>query len=535
MRGNMQACPWRGGLQWLLLSLLYFVYCNAAMAMPPESGKSKEVTKATIEIDPGSVLRQTLPDTFFGFNIRWTNFQKDLWDESKDRVKPEIVKALEPFSGAIYRYPGGLVANEYLWKEAMLLMAERKSLNRGRKPRDKLPLFGVREFFGFVKQVNGTPLYTLNLVGKGNPSNIQEYPVNRVTESNRELAKHIRQLAPESSVHYYQLGNELDRSTYEWPHEKYIERSLASIRAIEEVDTDARFIAFLREFNWRYRHGKSGVSRYQDFIRDVLTGLPMVNDYSIHVYYDGEIRPGGRFLHMSNAVERIQNTLSVAKAVRKSTPVNVWITEHSRRIQVTRENEMEAKILTTNLGGAISTADFLIAMAQIPEVKGTAVQALNGVARQIFDASVRHNDLRPRPVLSAMHVLNSSHGGAVLSTQTSGPARSGYRGGSDVRATAFADGSDVLAVWVVNRASEEIVADVVYRPFHGVTVDKTHYYLAGKNGLRADAVGDDFALELDPQPEVSRFSDDGVIGVTLPPSSVSTFCFRKTRTEKDGD
>jgi hypothetical protein len=342
-------------------------------------------------------------------------------------------------------------------------------------------------------------------------------------------------LAPGQRPRYYQLGNELDRSRYQWPHDKYVERSLASIQAIREVDPDARFIAFLREFNWRYRHGKTGISRYQDFIRDVLTGLPMVNDYSIHVYYDGEIRPGGRFLHIPDAVDRVKRTLAVASEVRGDVSPGVWITEHSRRIQVNRENEAVAREITTNLAGAISTADFLLAMAQLPEVRGTSVHALNGVARQLFDASVRHNDLRPRPTLWAMRVLNAARDGAVLSTRTSGPNLSGYQGGYDVRATALRSDSGGLVVWVVNRASLPLTAEVRYEPLAGEAVDVMHYYISGRRGVSADEVGDDYTLALEPRPEAARFSATGQVELVLPPSSVSAFRFDRASSGDGGD
>jgi len=54
-----------------------------------------------------------------------------------------------------------------------------------------------------------------------------------------------------------------------------------------------------------------------------------------------------------------------------------------------------------------------------------------------------------------------------------------------------------------------------------------HYYLAGKSGVNADDVGDDYRLVLEPEPQERAFSDRGVIQVGLPPSSVSTFLFRK--------
>jgi len=161
-------------------------------------------------------------------------------------------------------------------------------------------------------------------------------------------------------------------------------------------------------------------------------------------------------------------------------------------------------------------------MAQIPQVQGTCVQALNGVGRQVFDS-----DLRPRPVFWAMRVLNFGHSGSVMSTKTESAGSSGYQGGYDVRAVALADGPDGLVVWAVNRATKKTVTDIVYDRFKGQAVEMKHYYLAGKTGIDADAIGDDYSVALEPPPQALRIPDNGVMQVTLPPSSVSTFIFRK--------
>ena len=487
----------------------------------------QDIPVAFIKIDANNVVRESLPDAFFGFNIRWSGFQKDLWDKDNDRVKPQIVEALTPFEGALYRYPGGLVANEYMWEKAVLPIGERKRAAAGLAGGDKPPLFGVREFFDFVRQVDGNPLYTLNIIGKGKPSDIQEYASEKMAASNRLLASYIKELTPHRKTRYYQLGNELDRNRYEWSHEKYISRSRATIEAIQSVDADARFIAFLREFRWRYRgEKKGGISTSEDFIRDVLTGLPMVNDYSLHFYYDGVLRPGGKFKHIQDVVDRIKGTLAVAASVRGKQPLNVWITEHSRRLIVTKDNEQMAKTYTTNLQAALSTADFLTAMTQIPEVKSTGLQALNGVGRQIFDASVRHGDLRPLSVYWAMRILNQGRQGRVLSTTTQSPAGSGYPGGYDVRATGLASEANGLTVWVVNRALTSMDSDISYLPLKGQTVEMQHYFLAGKHGINADALGDDYQLDIQPAWQEAEFSDSGVLSVRLPPSSVSTIVLR---------
>lgn len=526
-----------------LLHMFDSLGCSAAMAVllmlfqiPLQAGQNPSAISgageqhspvAYIKINADNIVRESLPDTFFGFNIRWSRFQRDLWDKDHDRVKPQIVDALNPFTGALYRYPGGLVANKYLWEKSVLPIQERKRIGAGLGGSDKPPLFGVREFFDFVRQVDGTPLYTLNLVGKGKPSDIQEYPSEKMAESNRLLAEYIKKLTPYRKNRYYQLGNELDRNLYEWSHEKYITRSRATIEAIQSIDADARFIAFLRVFDWRYRGEKKGISKAEDFIRDVLAGLPMVNDFSLHFYYDGRLRPGGRFMHMKDVVDRVRQAVSIAASVRGTKPLNVWITEHSRRLVVNKENKQMAKTYTTNLQAALSTADFFTAMAQIPEVKSTCLQALNGVGRQIFDASVRHGDLRPRPVYWAKRVLNYGRQGAVLSTSTKSPSTSGYPGGYDVSAVALANGTDRITVWVVNRASTSMDSEILYLPLKGQVVEMQHYYLAGKSGIDADEVGDDYQLDIQPAWKQAEFSDNGVLFVRLPPSSVSTFVVRR--------
>ena len=266
---------------------------------------------------------------------------------------------------------------------------------------------------------------------------------------------------------------------------------------MKDTDPEARYIAFLREFNWRYRDKIRGVSKSTEFIQDVLRGLPMVDDFSLHFYYDGETRPGGKFMHIQDVVNRINRVLSVAAGVRGEKPLHVWVTEHSRRLTVNSENEQKAKSYTSNLQAALSTADFLTAMTQIPQVKATALQALNGVGRQVFDASVQHADLRPRPVYWAMRILNYGRRGAVLSTETQSPHTSGYPGGYDVRAAALSNQSAELTVWVVNRALTPMASDIVYRPLKAQEVELQHYYLAGQVGINADIVGDGVFDDLD--------------------------------------
>jgi hypothetical protein len=348
----------------------------------------------------------------------------------------------------------------------------------------------------------------------------------QVAHSNGLLAAYLKKNMPAGSERIYQLGNELDRSHYEWSHEKYIERSRATIKAILAEDNSAEFIAFLREFNWRYRDGRIGMSRWQDFTREVLTELPQVRNFSIHLYYDDYIRKGGKYFHIPDAMQRIDRVLKIAKETRPNEEIGVWITEHSRRAIVDRSNEQREKFRTTNLSAAVSTGDFLIAIAQQPAVKGASLQALNGVARQIFDARIKHRDRRPRPVFYAPRVLRIGAQGQVLETNTSDNNSSKYLGGYDVRATALRQNSSSYTLWAANRANNTRNTEVVIKALAGKKVSLRHHYLAGKTGLPADRESDDYSVFLNSPEQNAAFDSKGILKMTLPPSSVSSIQIR---------
>ena len=244
---------------------------------------------AVASIDTATHVRQQLPDTLFGFNVQHFNFENDLWIKGQSRTDPRVIEALKFFPGALYRYPGGLVANRFWWQEAVGPRTARLPQKIVAHDAPRPVMFGPEEYLDFVSSVKGQPLYVLNLVGWDEQDMFRELPANLIDSSNAELATLLRKrVEAAGQPRYYELGNELDRSEYQWPHEKYIERARGTIEAIRRVDRDARFVAFLREFDWRYRgdERKGEVSSYQTFITDVLTALPSVQAFSMHFYYD---------------------------------------------------------------------------------------------------------------------------------------------------------------------------------------------------------------------------------------------------------
>lgn len=480
--------------------------------------------QAAIVVDGGKVVRSKLPPELFGFNIRWTHFEQDLWDAKKGEVRPIVIDHMRAFPNTLYRYPGGLVANHFDWEPTLQSLAARAAEKGKRRPVETVPLFGVREYADFVRAVDGQAWYTLNLGGVRLGGTPGEKPESVVAESNKRLAKHFLENGIWGDApHFFELGNELDRSTYQWSHAKYVARSMASIKAITSVDPQARFVAFLREFNWRYKPpAQPGVSRYEDFIKDVLTGLPMVNDFSLHLYYDGKLNDEGKYFHITDALAKLDKAVKVAQRVRGSKPVRVWITEHGRRVPSEKRDADTSKVLTSNLSAALSTGDFLIAMAQRPEVAGTCWQALHGVARQFFDASVKYGDLRPRPLYWGMRLLHLPEDWSVLATDAESDNHSNYPGGYDVRATALTNPArDTVVVWVVNRAARPTDASIKLNGFSAKQASLKHEYIAGKASVSPDDPKEDYLLQLEGKETPVSFSPTGVLALTLPPSSLN--------------
>jgi hypothetical protein len=204
------------------------------------------------------------------------------------------------------------------------------------------------------------------------------------------------------------------------------------------------------------------------------------------------------------------------------------VTEHARAIDHSLKAWLQ-RASTSGLGAALSTGDFLIALSQVPEVKGASWHALNGSGWQLFDATVRHKDLRERPVYWGLRVLRSVELPRVLGTVTTSPNDSGYAGGYDIRASAFTDkAGERVALWVVNRAPYPTETEVAFSNFRCKTLAVNHRFIKGEAGVHPDMESLVPEIRLEPIASRAETSMDGRWSVTLPPASVSAFEFTPT-------
>jgi len=164
---------------------------------------------------------------------------------------------LKPLAGSMYRYPGGLPSNAFNWQASVIDYDRRVEKRIAQGNLSVNTYFGVGEYLQFIKDVRASaPWFTLNLIGGGSLQRPIEWSSATVANSNQGLARYIVERTPEQSVRYYQLGNELDRNKYQWSYNKYVSRSRDTINKISAVDPKARFVPFMRDYNWKYEPPK---------------------------------------------------------------------------------------------------------------------------------------------------------------------------------------------------------------------------------------------------------------------------------------
>lgn len=461
--------------------------------------------------------RRLLEFSFFGFNLEWVEFQIGLWDSRLQQVRPEVVRTLQSFQGAVYRFPGGTKANGLVWSDTVGPVNARPMLPYVSWRPPLRSEFGLDEYLKFVRDVGGQAWYVANLFGGPKvPSSLA-----KLTADARGLASHTleRARSGDSPILRWELGNELDRGVYKWTPLQIAAAAKEVAAAIKEVDGSARFVHLQQEYPAMAEAGYS-VRRFNQELRDALVGLN--SEYAIHLYYDGvpENPPVGFFLN------RLCDVVDASKSSGIST--NVWITEHARVPDGFWNKSTNALWPeTSNLAAAISVADMFIAASQVPEVRGAFVHSLvaSGSPWPMFH---KYSDggLGPSATLLAMQILRQSMERRVVATRQYSSDRGSQDSKYSVRSSLLAnDESNRFTLWSVNRTGQSQIvllripgANLNIRPAGSLQL--SHLDSGAGNHLGAGV------LKIDSN--VGKVSSDGVGSwrVLLPPNSVNAFMFR---------
>ncbi|WP_324778861.1 hypothetical protein [Thiobacillus sedimenti] len=452
------------------------------------------------------VIKQLKPQ-FFGFSLEWVGFQEDLWDNQAQKVNPAVISALQAFPGAVYRYPGGTVANYFDWRASVGPQASRP-LRRAVDWKGPLATrFGFNEYLNFLKAVGGQAWLVANLYGDFG----SEEPATVLSSQAAQWATAARQA--NANVLRWELGNELDRGQYQWPPERYSARALEIARAIRSADPAARFVNLLEDYD--AQRWTSAKSYNTETSRALASLLP---DQALHLYYDGP--PGG-----PPVPHRLKHLCASAAAVQAGSgrPATLWLTEHARwPAGKTSDPDWKQNWgSTSNLEGALSVADMVIALSQTPGVEGQFLHSLAGVGGPWPLFHRTGAGLKPSAVYWALRVLREGMLDQVLETRTASRNDSEYAGGYDIRASLMSNAArDKFALWAVNRSGKAVQLKLAVRQLAGRTPSARQVSLADANPNANNALNGQRLLPRATAVTL-HFDASGEAWVSLPANSVS--------------
>ncbi|MEP6714781.1 MAG: hypothetical protein ABJC09_04365 [Terriglobia bacterium] len=154
------------------------------------------VPVASIAIDAGQVIR-AIPRTLYGANIEWIYDGHGVWDRASARLQPGLVRQAREMGVGLVRFPGGVLADYYHWKDGIGPLRDRPEIPFVVAPGRRSNSFGTDELISFCRSIGAEPLLQANLV-TGTANEAADW----VTFTNNKGR-------PEGyRVRYWDLGNE---------------------------------------------------------------------------------------------------------------------------------------------------------------------------------------------------------------------------------------------------------------------------------------------------------------------------------------
>ena len=492
-----------------------FSACSKPLCGTAEVGSTAE--GLVLRVDDSEVRRLT--GETFGFNLEAVEFQLSLWDRKQRRVDPSVLAALKPFEGAIYRFPGGSIANHYRWPAGTGSPEKRKAAKVVEWTELDRIDFGMSEYLDFVDKVGGVPWYIVNLLG----SFEELAPLDEMKEEGARLARLLQESG--HRLLRWELGNELDRGKDLWTFDKYLHRAGEVRKAIAEAEPKARFVGMMADYDAQKSRGVTS----SDYNRAVAEALAKsgVTEFQQHLYYDGP--PEGPTIpnRLGQLCRSIQDARSAGVPAEG---FGFWVSENARWPQSDPGKPWkEAWRKSADLGAAISVADMLIALTQIPEIRGSVLHSLHGTGGPwpLFHARGRNNTgpFAPAATLQGYSLLRQTMLPVALQTRSSSTSTSGYAGGYDGRGVVMSSvDRKQFSVWAINRrpGTLEVQLEVAALAGQRFTASLQQLSSSSQSAHNYDA---DVVKPRETRIDL-RFDNQGTARFVLEPNSVSALSFR---------
>ncbi|MEO7142885.1 MAG: hypothetical protein ABI165_05215, partial [Bryobacteraceae bacterium] len=251
---------------------------NAAERTAPDSRTAPSRDAAPTQADSGGALSaavdvnakrelRPIPATLYGANIEWIWNGDGLWDSNRNELNPEIVRLTRDVGTSLLRFPGGVFANFYHWKDGVGPQSSRRTTEHTPGGPKSVHVFGTDEALAFASRVGARLMITVN-ASTGTPEEAAEW-VRYVNGKNQ----------PGRRVDYWEIGNELYIGAVT-PAE-YAKRFLQFAHAMRAADPSIRLGAIADD-----NYGRTIPHKYPDWAGRVLSEAGNEIDFlSVHNGY----------------------------------------------------------------------------------------------------------------------------------------------------------------------------------------------------------------------------------------------------------
>jgi len=419
------------------------------------TGSASDITL----VHDSSSARSVSPE-LFGFDTPWAEFQQGYFRHGA--VKDSLINFLKPFSGALYRYPGG---NYFLWENS-ILNATARAPNFTEFLGQPRPDFGLQEYLTFLNSVNGSGIYMLNLLGAKN----KPYSAEQLQNSNSALIRWVRAHPHGARIRYWEMGNELDWNPFNYTAAQYVEKMRSTLSIIKREFPTEKLIVTGRTNPWQF-----GVASETVFNQQAAAAYPFYG-IALHAYYDGYPMP--MMLSTIKRYAQVKNQLGQ--------PTKVFITEHGRWPSENPKGRWEENWYQASGSlGAVSAADFTLMSLNEPSV-ATAIWHNLGTSGpwHLIHRDDKTDTLYPSATYWALRTLREAFLDQVIPISANLNTSAEYSGGYTLRLVAMANSQKSFSLLGVNRGKIPIKLNLML-------ANKSQFKVTKVNTTEFDPAGSD--------------------------------------------
>lgn len=391
----------------------------ASWERPEKPAAAAPVLEAQIAVEADRDIRK-IPRTLYGMNADWVWNGNGIWNPDRQSLDPELVRLTKDLGTTLLRFPGGLFADFYHWRDGIGPQSGRRKISSMPSDEDgSVPTFGTDEALAFADQTGSRLLITVN-AGSGTPKEAADW-VRYVNRTGRR-------------VEYWEVGNELyvkmghpAFSAVTMTPEQYARKFVQFARAMREADPGIKIGAIGDE-----NYGALSPRAYGDWTAQVLAIAGKDMDFlAIHNGYAPVlIRDKGQsvrkvYAAMLAAPILVRDTLATASrkiaslGPERDSHIRLAVTEWGPTFQLNPSDRFVDHVKT--LGSALYVASAMKAFLESPKLEvATGFKLVD----ELFQGWIGKRDGRWTPAAPyyALQLYTHHFGSILLSSRTHSPA-----------------------------------------------------------------------------------------------------------------